>query len=299
MKTCINMDARAYEFMAEKFPEVAARLKKYLAAGKVELIAGTYGQPMGTTIGGESNIRQMVVGRETDPQGARLRLGHVPRRRGVHPSADSAVGRRWPATATPAWPSWTPGAGPAAPCKTSMPSTGRDGRDDDPLRAEERAVRRPGRREATGRVARVQEAASAGQAADVHLGGVRLGHRPSSRPISPPRPGTRRWPPRATSNSSPFSEYLEEVRRPGQGNDLSADGRLGQVAHLGTRRRSGADSRSQGGVAAVGRRSLRRGRLVAGRRLAMRPARQGVDETSWPRKATTWDCASLRVGKAT
>ncbi len=65
VKTCVNMDARAYELIAEKFPEVAAKLKKYLAAGSVELIAGTYGQPMGTTIGGESNIRQMVVGRET------------------------------------------------------------------------------------------------------------------------------------------------------------------------------------------------------------------------------------------
>ncbi|OHB76211.1 MAG: hypothetical protein A2W31_00865 [Planctomycetes bacterium RBG_16_64_10] len=64
-KTCINLDARAYELMAEKFPEVAAKLTKHLAAGRIELIGGTYGQPMGTTIGGESNIRQMVVGRET------------------------------------------------------------------------------------------------------------------------------------------------------------------------------------------------------------------------------------------
>jgi len=64
VKTCINLDARAYEFMAEKFPEVAERLKTHLAAGKVELIGGTYGQPMGTTISGESNIRQIVVGRE-------------------------------------------------------------------------------------------------------------------------------------------------------------------------------------------------------------------------------------------
>jgi len=62
-KTCLNLDARAYEFMAEKFPEVAERLRAQLAAGKLELIGGTYGQPMGTTISGESNIRQMVVGR--------------------------------------------------------------------------------------------------------------------------------------------------------------------------------------------------------------------------------------------
>ena len=64
VKTCVNLDAWAYEFMAEKFPEVTERLKPYLAAGKVELIGGTYGQPMGTTISGEANIRQIVMGRE-------------------------------------------------------------------------------------------------------------------------------------------------------------------------------------------------------------------------------------------
>jgi alpha-mannosidase len=63
-KTCLNLDARAYEFMAEKFPEVTDRLRRQLAAGKLELIGGTYGQPMGTTLSGESNIRQMIVGRE-------------------------------------------------------------------------------------------------------------------------------------------------------------------------------------------------------------------------------------------
>jgi hypothetical protein len=65
VKTCINLDARAIEFMAAKFPEVAQRLKRYLAEGKVELIGGTYGQPMGTTVSGESNIRQLVIGRQT------------------------------------------------------------------------------------------------------------------------------------------------------------------------------------------------------------------------------------------
>jgi hypothetical protein len=65
IKTCLEMDARAYEKILEKFPEVIARLKSYLAAGQLELIGGTYGQPMGTTISGESNIRQIVVGRET------------------------------------------------------------------------------------------------------------------------------------------------------------------------------------------------------------------------------------------
>lgn len=65
VKTNINLDARAYELIAEQFPEVANRLKRYLTAGKVELIGGSYGQPMGTTVSGESNIRQIVVGRET------------------------------------------------------------------------------------------------------------------------------------------------------------------------------------------------------------------------------------------
>jgi len=65
VKTLINQDARSYEFMAEKFPEITERLKKYLAAGKVELIGGSYSQPMATMYSGESNIRQVVHGRET------------------------------------------------------------------------------------------------------------------------------------------------------------------------------------------------------------------------------------------
>jgi alpha-mannosidase len=65
VKTCLELDALAYKLMAEKFPEVPARLKKYLAADKVEVIGGTYGQPLGTMFSGESNIRQLVYGRET------------------------------------------------------------------------------------------------------------------------------------------------------------------------------------------------------------------------------------------
>ncbi len=65
VKTCINLDARAYELIAQRFPEVSEKLKKYLDAGKVELIGGTFAQPMGSYISGESNIRQIVYGRET------------------------------------------------------------------------------------------------------------------------------------------------------------------------------------------------------------------------------------------
>lgn len=65
VKTCINLDARAYELIAERFPETAEELKKYLQEGKVELIGGTFSQPMGSYISGESNIRQIAWGRET------------------------------------------------------------------------------------------------------------------------------------------------------------------------------------------------------------------------------------------
>ncbi len=65
VKTCLELDARAYELMAEEFPEVANRLKKYLADDKVELIGGTYAQPLGTMFSGESNIRQLIYGRKT------------------------------------------------------------------------------------------------------------------------------------------------------------------------------------------------------------------------------------------
>ena len=47
VKTGINLDARAYELMASQYPELSEKLKKYLQDGKVELIGGSYAQPMG------------------------------------------------------------------------------------------------------------------------------------------------------------------------------------------------------------------------------------------------------------
>lgn len=64
VKTCLNLDARAFERMVKEFPEAANKLKKYLAEGKVELVGGSYGQPMGTMFSGETNIRQMVMGQK-------------------------------------------------------------------------------------------------------------------------------------------------------------------------------------------------------------------------------------------
>jgi hypothetical protein len=63
VKTALNLDAYAYEQLAEKFPEIVQKLKKHLNAGTIELIGGTFSQPM-SHIGGESTIRQLVYGRE-------------------------------------------------------------------------------------------------------------------------------------------------------------------------------------------------------------------------------------------
>jgi hypothetical protein len=68
VKTCINLDAYAYAMVAESYPDVAKRLEQYLKEGKVEIIGGTYGQPMGSMVSGESNIRQLVVGQHTIQQ---------------------------------------------------------------------------------------------------------------------------------------------------------------------------------------------------------------------------------------
>jgi alpha-mannosidase len=65
IKTCINLDAVAYQMISEEYPEITKKLKKYLLLGKVELVAGTYSQPLGSTVGGESIIRQIVFGRNT------------------------------------------------------------------------------------------------------------------------------------------------------------------------------------------------------------------------------------------
>ena len=68
VKTCLELDAKAYAVMARDFPEVTTKLAKYLRAGKLELVGGAYGQPMATMFSGESNIRQIVEGRKTIEQ---------------------------------------------------------------------------------------------------------------------------------------------------------------------------------------------------------------------------------------
>ncbi len=175
VKTCINLDARAYEFMAEKFPEVADRLKRYLAAGKVELIGGTYGQPMGTTISGESNIRQIVMGREV----IRKALGYpmvtfLEEEEFTHPQIPQMVklaGFKYASLAQ--LDTWGRAGCPRLDLNALL-WKGIDG-SVIPCVPKNAALRlRAGPEEARG-FRRIQEAGRARQAADLHVGRVRLG----------------------------------------------------------------------------------------------------------------------------
>ena len=65
VKTGINLDALTYELVAEWYPHVIRRLQRYLDAGRVEIVGGTFGQPMGSMVSGESNLRQLAVGQQT------------------------------------------------------------------------------------------------------------------------------------------------------------------------------------------------------------------------------------------
>jgi hypothetical protein len=65
VKTGINLDALAYALIAESYPETTERLKRYLKEGKVEIVGGSYAQPMGSMISGESNVRQLTAGQQT------------------------------------------------------------------------------------------------------------------------------------------------------------------------------------------------------------------------------------------
>jgi alpha-mannosidase len=58
----VNFDAIAYEKMASEAPEALAELKGAVAAGRIEVVGATYGQPYGLFQGGESNVRQLLFG---------------------------------------------------------------------------------------------------------------------------------------------------------------------------------------------------------------------------------------------
>jgi alpha-mannosidase len=74
-KGCVNFDAVGYEKMAAECPEALAELREAVAAGTIEPVGCSYGQPYGLFQGGESNIRQFTYGVRT----TRRLLGVRPR----------------------------------------------------------------------------------------------------------------------------------------------------------------------------------------------------------------------------
>jgi alpha-mannosidase len=58
----LNFDGIGYEKLAAEAPDVLAELRAAIAAGQVEVVGASYGQPYGLFHGGESNVRQRVYG---------------------------------------------------------------------------------------------------------------------------------------------------------------------------------------------------------------------------------------------
>lgn len=61
-KGCVNFDGIGYEKMAAECPEALADLREAVAAGTVEPVGCSYGQPYGLFQPGESNVRQFTYG---------------------------------------------------------------------------------------------------------------------------------------------------------------------------------------------------------------------------------------------
>jgi alpha-mannosidase len=71
----LNFDAVGYEKLAAEDPAALERLRAAVAAGTVEVVGASYGQPYGLFQGGESNVRQRIFGART----VRRLLGVWPR----------------------------------------------------------------------------------------------------------------------------------------------------------------------------------------------------------------------------
>lgn len=61
----VNFDGVGYEKLAAENPPAFARLRAAIEDGRIEVVGGSYGQPYGLFHGGESNVRQRVVGSRT------------------------------------------------------------------------------------------------------------------------------------------------------------------------------------------------------------------------------------------
>lgn len=62
VKGNVDCDGIGWEKLAAQSPEVLAEVRAAVAAGTIEVVGGTYGQPIGLFQGGESNLRQRLLG---------------------------------------------------------------------------------------------------------------------------------------------------------------------------------------------------------------------------------------------
>ena len=58
----VNFDGIGYEKMAVEAPDALGELRDAIAAGQIEVVGASYGQPYGLFHGGESNVRQRIYG---------------------------------------------------------------------------------------------------------------------------------------------------------------------------------------------------------------------------------------------
>ncbi|MDA1265618.1 MAG: glycosyl hydrolase-related protein [Planctomycetota bacterium] len=61
----VNFDGIGYEKLASEDPAALAELREAIAAGTIEVVGASYGQPYGLFHGGESNVRQRIYGVRT------------------------------------------------------------------------------------------------------------------------------------------------------------------------------------------------------------------------------------------
>lgn len=61
-RTILELDAHSYEELAERSPADLEALRSALATGRLELVNGTYAQPLAPTVGSEANLRHFFYG---------------------------------------------------------------------------------------------------------------------------------------------------------------------------------------------------------------------------------------------
>jgi hypothetical protein len=62
LRTVLELDAHTYEELAGRSPADVEALRSVLAAGSMEVVNGTYAQPLAPTVGAEANLRHFFYG---------------------------------------------------------------------------------------------------------------------------------------------------------------------------------------------------------------------------------------------